>query len=202
MSVIGIFRQQSAARWRSPLVSPIGLERLQRCPMMLEYPHNNWRVMILSMISLSIALLFGFLVLAVIWILVGWNARVACRKPGWTISFTPNGVSFEPRHDRYQKVAEVITTLSSASLVFIPGSKLAAHPHLSSFALVLLGFSVLYCVLFMALLTFFYEKFLYDQYSYRPWKYGLVNALGFGGLLCFAIAYAALAIGAGLAATS
>jgi hypothetical protein len=109
-------------------------------------------------------------------------------------------VPFEPRHDRYQKVAEVLTTLASASIVFVPGSKLAAYPHLSSFALVFFGLTVLYSVLFMALLAFFHEKFLYDNRSYTPWKYGLVNALGFGGLLCFGIAYGVLAIGAGFAA--
>ena len=45
----------------------------------------------------------------------------------------------------------------------------------------------------MALLTYFYETFLYDKSSYTPWKYGLINALGFGGLLCFAVAYIVLA---------
>jgi hypothetical protein len=147
------------------------------------------------MITVSLALLSGVLIFAVVWAGVVYSI-----KPGWTVSFTPNEMPFEPRHDRYQKVAEVVTTLASASLVFIPGSKLATYPHLSSFALVLLGLTVLYSVLFMALLAVFYEKFLYDNSTYKPWKYGLINALGFGGLFCFGLAYVTLAIGAGFAA--
>lgn len=151
------------------------------------------------MVVFSIAPLVGIGTFGLIWAVVGWRTHQACRL-GWIVTFTPNGVPFEPRHDRYQKVAEVITTLASASLVFIPGSKLTTHPHLSSFALLLLGFSVLYSVLFMALLAVFYEKFLYDNRSYTAWKYGLINALGFGSLFSFGAAYAALAVGACLTA--
>jgi hypothetical protein len=152
------------------------------------------------MITVLIALFCGAFIFATLWVAVGYSARRICSKPGWVLTFTPNGVPFETRHDRYQKVAEVVTTLASASLVFIPGSKLAAYPHLSSFALVFLGLTVLYCVLFMALLAFFYEEFLYDNLAYKPWKYGLVNALGFGGLFCFGTAYILLAVGAGFTA--
>jgi hypothetical protein len=31
---------------------------------------------------------------------------------------------------------------------------------------------VLYSVGFMALMTYFYERFLYDDQTYTPWKYG------------------------------
>ena len=44
----------------------------------------------------------------------------------------------------------------------------------------------------MALLTYFYERFLYDDQTYRPWKYGLLHGLGFGALFCFALAYIVL----------
>jgi uncharacterized membrane protein len=60
-------------------------------------------------------------------------------------------------------------------------------------ALVLLGFSVLYCVGFMAMLTYFYEGFLYDRNSYSAARYALVHALGFAGLISFALAYIWLA---------
>jgi hypothetical protein len=39
------------------------------------------------------------------------------------------------------------------------------------------------------------ERFLYDAQTYRPWKYGLLHGLGFGGLFCFALAYIVLAGG-------
>ena len=34
----------------------------------------------------------------------------------------------------------------------------------------------------VALLTYFYERFLYDDQTYTPWKYGLLHGLGFGAL--------------------
>jgi hypothetical protein len=124
--------------------------------------------------------------------------------PNAAMTFTPNDgrgvvVPFEPRHERYMKIAEVVTTLASASLVFLPASRLGVYTHSCAFALVLLGSSVLFCVSFMAVLTYFYEGFLYFPNSYAPWKYGLVHALGFGGLFCFALAYMWLAVRVGWA---
>jgi len=117
------------------------------------------------------------------------------RDPQGFLVKVPTGsfVSFEPRHERYTKVAEVVTTLASASLIFVPGSRLNVYPHSCAFALVLLGFSVLYCIGFMVALTYFYEGFLYNRNSYSPTKYSLVHALGFAGWICFALAYIWLA---------
>jgi hypothetical protein len=42
---------------------------------------------------------------------------------------------------------------------------------------------------------YFYERFLYDDQTYAPWKYGLLLGLGFGALFCFALAYIVLAGG-------
>jgi len=92
-------------------------------------------------------------------------------------------------------VAEVMVTLASASLVFVPSSRLSFYSHACAFALILLGLCVLYSVGFMALLTYFYERFLYDDQTYTPWKYGLLHGLGFGALFCFALAYIVLAGG-------
>jgi len=86
-------------------------------------------------------------------------------------------------------------TVASASLVFIPSSRLSVYKNACAFALILLGLCVLYSVGFMALLTYFYERFLYNDQSYLPWKYGLLHALGFGALFCFALAYIVLAGG-------
>jgi hypothetical protein len=123
-----------------------------------------------------------------------WDAN------GYLVS-VPTGsyVPFEPRHERYMKIAEVMTALGSASLVFVPNSRLSVYPHSCAFALVLLGFSVLYSVLFMAALTYFYEGFLYNNDTYLAWKYGLVHALGFGGLVCFVLSYFVLAVRVGWA---
>jgi hypothetical protein len=88
-----------------------------------------------------------------------------------------------------------MVTLPSASLVFVPSSRLSLYSHACAFALILLGLCVLYSIGFMALLTYFHERFLYDDQTYRPWKYGLLHGLGFGALYCFAFAYIVLAGG-------
>ena len=151
-----------------------------------------------AMKTVLLALVTGFGVFALVW----WRVRRDAIKvwQGLPATFTPpdshgNPVPFEHRHERYTGVAEVMVTLASASLVFVPSSRLILYRHACAFALILLGFCVLYNIGFMALLTYFYERFLYDDQSYAPWKYGLLHALGFGALFCFALAYIVLAGG-------
>ena len=140
---------------------------------------------------------FAAVVFFAIWFGV-WNDA---RK--WpSVTFTPNGISFDERHGHYMKTAEVVVTLASASLVFIPTLRISAHPGWYSFALILLGACVALCVLFMVFLTYFYENFLYVASTYKAWKYALINALGFTALVCFATAYTALAIAIAGAALS
>jgi len=82
---------------------------------------------------------------------------------GLPATFTPpdslgKPVPFEHRHERYMNVAEVMVTLASASLVFVPSSRLSLYSHACAFALILLGLCVLYSVGFMALMTYFYVR--------------------------------------------
>jgi hypothetical protein len=107
---------------------------------------------------------------------------------------TGQTVAFEPRHEHYLKVAEVITTLSSASFVFLLSLHSSHSVMLFPFAMVLLGFSIVYAVLFMALITYFYEQFLYDPAMYSNRRQSIIVGLGFGALLCFALAYFFLAV--------
>src|SRR5215831_18866476 len=148
--------------------------------------------------TVILALVSGLGVFAVVW----WRARVDAIKVwhGLPATFTPPDSQgkpqpFEHRHERYMSVAEVMLTLASASLVFVPSSRLSLYSHACAFALILLGLCVLYSIGFMALLSYFYERFLYDDQTYRPWKYGLLHGLGFGALFCFALAYIVLAAG-------
>ena len=137
-----------------------------------------------------------------VFLLVWWRVRNDAINvwQGRPATFTPpdsqgKPVPFEHRHERYINVAEVMVTLASASLVFLPSSRLTLYTHACAFALILLGFCVLYSIGFMALLSYFYERFLYDNRTYAPWKYGLLHGLGFGALFCFALAYIVLAGG-------
>jgi hypothetical protein len=155
------------------------------------------------MVTIAVAIIIGAGVFGVLWFYVTKNTTEIFGKSA-AMTFTPDDgkggiVPFEPRHERYMKVAEVVTTLASASLIFVPTSRLRVYPHSCAFSLVLLGFSVFYSVGFMVALTYFYEEFLYFRNSYSALKYGLVHALGFGGLFCFAFAYIALAVRVGWA---
>jgi len=124
------------------------------------------------------ALLTDLGVFALVW----WHVGA-----GLPATFTPpdslgKPVPFEHRHERYVNVAEVMVTLASASLVFVPSSRRSLYSHACVFALILLGLCMLYSIGFMALLTYFYERFLYDDQRYTPGKYGLLHGLGFGAL--------------------
>jgi|SRR5579859_296929 len=154
------------------------------------------------MVTISIAIVLGAGIFAAIW---WWVWRDTIKLWGNSpMTFTPNDskgepLPFEPRHERYTKIAEVLIALASASLIFIPGSRLSVYPHSCAFVLILLGLCVFYGIGFMVALTYFYESFLYDSKSYKAWKYALVHALGFGGLLCFAFAYVFFALRIGYA---
>jgi len=108
-------------------------------------------------------------------------------------------VSFDPRHGHYMKCAEVLITLASASLVFIPTLHVSSLLPKLAFSMVLLGFTVVYALLFMALLTYFYEMFLFNPASFTAFRSSFVFTLGFSAYVCFALAYLVLSIITGTA---
>jgi hypothetical protein len=108
-------------------------------------------------------------------------------------------VSFDPRHGHYMKCAEVLITLASASLVFIPTLHVSSLLPKLAFSMVLLGFTVVYALLFMALLTYFYEMFLFDPVSFTALRSSIMFTLGFSAFVCFALAYIWLSIITGTA---
>ena len=90
--------------------------------------------------TVILALITGLGVFALVW----WRVRMDAIKAwhGLPATFTPpdshgNPVPFEHRHERYLNVAEVMVTLASASLVFVPSSRLSLYSH----ACVLRGYS-------------------------------------------------------------
>lgn len=101
-------------------------------------------------------------------------------------------VDFAPRMQQYTKAAEIMITLSSASLVFMP-SHLAKTP---VFALpaTLLGFAVLWGVGFIAWMSYCYETSLYNPEDFGARSSSAIFGLGFGALGCFATAYLSLAL--------
>jgi hypothetical protein len=107
-------------------------------------------------------------------------------------------VGFDARESNYLKIAEVLVTLASASLaVFITHPALLPRGHVPSFlegtALVLLAFSVLYGLAFMAAMTYFHEMFVFDPRSFTAFRSSLMFTLGFGAFECFGVSYLLLA---------
>lgn len=108
-------------------------------------------------------------------------------------------VDFVPRMQQYTKTAEIVITLSSASIVFIP-SHVNKRPALSC-SLVLLGFAVVWGASFIAWMSYCYEETLYDPKRFRNLESSIMYGLGFGALACFAFAYLIFAINVALAIT-
>ncbi len=110
------------------------------------------------------------------------------------ITFGTEEVSFDPRLEHYLKCAEVLITLASASLVFIPTLHVSSMMPKLAFPMVLLGFTVVYGLLFMALLTYFYEMFLFNPANFTAFRSSTVFTLGFSAFFCFALAYLVISI--------
>ncbi len=103
-------------------------------------------------------------------------------------------VDFDPRHGHYMKCGEVVIALASASLVFIPSLHFTAVLPWLGFPMVLLGFTVVYSLSFMGVLTYFYEMQLQNPDTFTAVRSSLIFGLGFSGLGCFAIAYFTLSL--------
>lgn len=163
-----------------------------------------------------LSVLAGLCTALLLFLIPFYITLTAHRKAGYTyLSFRPlkwkarldkdemelveEQVEFDTRHGQYTKIAEVIISLSAASIAFIPQLHLPYRSAVFAYCLVLLGASVLLCILFMALLTYFYEASLYVPRTYTPRKSAVVTGLGFGGLGCFALAYFLIACRVGWA---
>jgi hypothetical protein len=132
------------------------------------------------------------------WMTLTPPRKVRDTKTGEIVS-EPGEVDFDPRHGHYMKCGEVLITLASASLIFIPSLHFVSLFVWIGFPLVLLGFTVVYALCFMGLMTYFYEMFLFDPDNFTAFRSTLIFSLGFGALTCFAFAYFALSIIVGTA---
>ena len=102
-------------------------------------------------------------------------------------------VHFVPRMQQYTNTAEIMITLSSATIIFIP-SHVTGQPMLA-FSVILLGFAVLWGVLFISWMSYCYEQVLYNPLNFGARSSSTMFAFGFGALACFVVAYVSLAVG-------
>jgi hypothetical protein len=114
-------------------------------------------------------------------------------KGSFAYTFEPRGVgSFSPILARYIRLVEFLVGLATSSIVLLAGSSIFRSagrlPKGYGSPLVLLAMSVVYAVLFIALANYNYEEWQHHQ-NYTRYKYRSSIALGFSGLLCFALGY-------------
>jgi hypothetical protein len=94
--------------------------------------------------------------------------------------------TFAPFLDNYTDVTKLMITVAAASIAFGGGS----NPSKGVVAAkVILAFSVLYGVLFAALLLFFYDDYCQNVRAHTRFRYSLNEALGFSTLFCFVVGY-------------
>jgi hypothetical protein len=145
---------------------------------------------------ISVAGIKGGLTAAAIFIFFYCVALIFVQRGTYTFEHRGPG-SFEPTLRRYTRLVEFIVGLASGSIVLLAGSSVwqspsGRLPQKFGSPLVLLAASVVFLVLFLACTTFFYEDWLHHR-NQTHHKYRLSVALGFSGLLCFAVGYCFLA---------
>lgn len=94
--------------------------------------------------------------------------------------------TFTPLLKGYLGVTKLLITVAAASIAFGTDKNAALGIFLAK---IILAFAILYGTLFAALLQFFYEEYAQNVQSYKPWRYTLVQALGFSALVSFFVGY-------------
>lgn len=123
----------------------------------------------------------------------------ALENPKLRIPRNRAGRTFESSLDRYLHVSKTIIGLAVGSIALLSGyisylrqsesDALADIQRAFAVPALLLAFSVLSLVLFMAFLTWRYETYLQDMEAHTRFWYSLNMALGFSGLIYFAMGY-------------
>ncbi len=130
-------------------------------------------------------LITGIAVFLVLWLLVFYT------RGAGPFNLDPNGVqnAFEPFLAKYLRIGEFVVGLASGSIVLLlrpalrVGANNAAHKRFYASPLFLLGWCVLYGILFMVWLTYHYEDYQHGTQHTRP-AYTLSLTLGFSSLVC------------------
>jgi hypothetical protein len=148
----------------------------------------------------------GVCLFPVLW-LIGWLgatgniSRTGPEEEAFHFDAQGRRGAFTTMLANYLDIAKVVLGLASGSIVLLVSSA-AFHsdgrlPPSFASPLFLLALSILYGVLFMALMMLDYENYQHhpqDNTYTRP-KYARNQALGFSALLCFCVGYAWLIVG-------
>ena len=103
-----------------------------------------------------------------------------------------NDSGFEKRLESYVRAVEYFLGIATGSIVLLVGSaSLHANgklPWVFGSPLIIIGFCVVYGVMFISLLIYDYEMFLHHQ-NYTRSRYIRNQTLGFSTLMCFCLGY-------------
>jgi len=102
-----------------------------------------------------------------------------------TFPSLPPRVRLRAHLENYIGVTKLLITVAAASIAFGAGLNRKGI----FVAKIVLAFSILYGVLFSALLQFFYDEYAQNVRAYTRGRYALIEALGFSGLACFVVGY-------------
>jgi hypothetical protein len=94
--------------------------------------------------------------------------------------------TFEPFIAQYTGMAKVTIALAAASISF--GGVNTTNPQIWT-AKLLLSYSIAFSLLFCVFMINFYENYLHDLKSYKPWLAALVESCGVTSLVCFGLGY-------------
>jgi hypothetical protein len=128
-------------------------------------------------------------VLLLVWYVVNRRTRI----PFGTFSFvSPNDAGFEKRLESYVRAVEYFLGIATGSIVLLVGSA-SLHatgklPWVFGSPLIIIGFCVVYGVMFISLLIYDYEMFLHHR-NYTRSRYVVNQTLGFSTLVCFCLGY-------------
>lgn len=141
---------------------------------------------------------FSGFFLSLIIFLVLWASLYRARRKIVAYNLDPKGIegAFEPLLAKYLRLAEVLVSLATGSIVLIVGSTALRSgntklPWVFASPLILLAFSAIYGIAFMAWLTLSYEEYQQGN-KHTGFVYSLSETLGYSSIVCFFFGYLGL----------
>jgi hypothetical protein len=109
----------------------------------------------------------------------------ASEQPTRQFPLSAKSATFEPLLKHYIGVTQLVFTISAASIAFggTQGRDLIVIAKLA------LAWSILYGILFCALLLWRYDEYIQDVTSYTPRWYSTIFACAFSSLTCFCVGF-------------
>ena len=137
--------------------------------------------------------LMGVIVGAAIFLLLGPGVYLTRERGPFNLDHQDKPGAFEPFLQKYLRASEFVVGLATGSIVLLVGSS-ALHgqtghlPWFYASPLLMLGYSVIYGIVFMVWLIFHYEEYQHGvKHTRMAYAFSLTS--GFSSLVCFIVGY-------------